>query len=211
MKNESKTKSKFCKFSSKFFKNCKFCAICEFLPKSSAYPLLISPPILKNRRRRVLSPCEKIAKNTKKSRKSQSRSSAQKVNLGKWRTFRLLFWCKMRNVTQFFRDSDEFWPEIFGVDSMNLAKFARFRPFYGVSVHIEKFLTQRIHLAPFVEWQKLRGVSVRFKNFSTHPIHLALFVAWQKLRGVSVHFEKFRLHFQPHCPWLQTASEHKKN
>ena len=94
----------------------------------------------------------------------------------------------MRNVTQFFRDSDEFSPEIFGVDSMNLAKFARFRPFYGVSVHIEKFLTQRIHLAPFVEWQKLRGVSERFKNFSTHPIHLALFVAWQKLRGVSVHF-----------------------
>ena len=56
----------------------------------------------------------------------------------------------MRNVTQFFRDSDEFSPEIFGVDSMNLAKFARFRPFYGVSVHIEKFLTQRIHLALFV-------------------------------------------------------------
>ena len=57
----------------------------------------------------------------------------------------------MRNVTQFFRDSDEFWPEIFGVDSMNLAKFARFRPLYGVSVRIEKFLTQRIHLALFVE------------------------------------------------------------
>ena len=123
----------------------------QILPKSRAHPLLISPPISKNRRRRVLSPCEKIAKNTKKSRKSGNRSSADKVHLGRRRNFRLLFWCKMRNVTQFFRDSDEFWPEIFGVDSMNLAKFARFRPFYGVSVHIEKFLTQRIHLAPFVE------------------------------------------------------------
>ena len=164
----------------------------QILPKSRAHPLLISPPISKNRRRRVLSPCEKIAKNTKKSRKSGNRSSADKVHLGRRRNFRLLFQCKMRNVTQFFRDSDEFWPEIFGVDSMNLAKFARFRPFYGVSVHIEKFLTQRIHLALFVTRRKGRGVSGTSKIFRCAPIALAFFVARRKKRGLSGVSKNFR-------------------
>ena len=84
-----------------FFFNCKFCAICEILPKSRAHPLLISPPISKNRRRRVLSPCEKIAKNTKKSKKSGNRPSADKVHLGRWRFFLISECCFVQNAKRY--------------------------------------------------------------------------------------------------------------
>ena len=73
----------------------------QILLKSRPYPVMMSPPIFKNRRRRVLSPCEKIAKNTKKSRKSGNRSSADKVHLGRWRfffNFRLLFCAKCETL-----------------------------------------------------------------------------------------------------------------
>ena len=123
----------------------------QILPKSRAHPLLISP---KNRRRRVLSPCEKIAKNTKKSKKSGNRSFSRKVHLGRCRTFRLLFWCKMRNVTHFFRDSDETRVGIFGADSTALAFFVMWRPFLWLFGHVENFSTRPIALASFVTRRK---------------------------------------------------------
>ena len=181
----------FYKFCQTILKNCKFCAICEILPKSRPYPLLISPPIFKNRRRRVLSPCEKIAKNTEKSKKSGNRSFSQKVHLGRCRTFRLLFWCKMRNVTQLVGYSDETRVGIFGADPTALAFFVMWRPFHWLFGHVENFSTRPIALASFVTRRKKRGLSGHIEKFLTQRIHLALFVAWQKVRGVSVHFENF--------------------
>ena len=92
----------------------------------------------------------------------------------------------MRNVTQFFRDSDETRVGIFGPDSTHLAFFVMWRPFLWLFGHVENFSTRPIALASFVARRKKRGLSGHIEKFSTCRIHLALFVAWQKVRGVSV-------------------------